>query len=341
MSKKVYYAGMDLHSNNVYCGIVDAQGKRVLGQRWGNDLPAILSGLKPYRKNIRCIALESTFNWYWLADGLMDAGYDIKLANPLAMGMYSAKKVTNDKTDAFWIAELLRLGILPTGYIFDRQTRGVRDLLRRRMLLVQLRTSTILSWQGLYQRHTGKSLTAQKLKSLTSDEAADLFDGEMEKANARLMHQQMEYLTQGILEIEQTALPWTHKIRSFKSLLDMPGIGKTLGLVITLETGDPKRFPNAGHYASYCRCVEAKAMSNDKPKGLNNSKCGNKYLSWAFVEAAHHARLHSDKARQYFDRKAARSHKIIAIKSLAAKLAKAAWHVMRYNLPFDENKLFN
>jgi len=340
MKKKVYYAGMDLHSNNVYCGIIDAQGKRVLSERWSNDLGVILQGLEAWGKHIACIAVESTFNWYWLVDGLMDAGYKVKLANPAAMTMYSAKKATNDKSDAFWIAELLRLGILPTGYIPDRQTRGLRDVLRRRMFLVQMRTGVILSLQGLHQRYTGRTIAGSKLKSLDADGVEALFAGRHEKFTARCLHEQMASLTQRIKDIEQMALPLMRQMPLFSHLLEMPGIGNILGMTIALETGDPKRFAHAGHYASYCRCVAAKAISNDKQKGQNNSKCGNKYLAWAFVEAAHHARLAHPKAQRYYDRKAARSHKVIAIKSLAAKLAKAAWHVMHDQTPFDENKLF-
>jgi hypothetical protein len=63
---------------------------------------------------------ESTFNWYWLVDGLMDLGYRVHLANPAAIQQYSGLKYTDDDSDALWLAEMLRLGILREGYIYPK-----------------------------------------------------------------------------------------------------------------------------------------------------------------------------------------------------------------------------
>ena len=101
------------------------------------------------------IAVESTFNWYWLVDGLMDAGYRVHLVNTSVVKKYEGLKYTNDKTDTFWLAHMLRLGILPTGYIYPKGLRPVRDLLRKRTQLVELRTTNILSIQNLWIRNTG------------------------------------------------------------------------------------------------------------------------------------------------------------------------------------------
>ena len=133
MTKKLM-AGIDLHSNNLVCGIVDAAGQHVFEKKLPCDLSAVLQALKPFQKRLKSIAVESTFNWYWLVDGLQDAGYDTQLANPAAMQQYSGLKQTDDKSDAFWLAEQLRLNILPTGHICDRKLRAVRDLLRRRLM---------------------------------------------------------------------------------------------------------------------------------------------------------------------------------------------------------------
>ena len=70
---------------------------------------------------------------------------------------------------------------------------------------------------------------------------------------------------------------------------ELPGLGKILGLTIALETDDAQRFADAGNFASYCRCVKSLRTSNGKKKGENNRKCGNQYLAWAFVAAAHFA----------------------------------------------------
>jgi transposase len=81
-------------------------------------------------------------------------------------------------------------------------------------------------------------------------------------------------------------------------------------------------------------------MSNGKQKGENNQKCGNKYLAWAFVEAANFSRRYDEHCGKWYDRKAAKTSTVIAVKALACKLAKAAWHVMATNTGYDEKRMF-
>ena len=126
----------------------------------------------------------------------------------------------------------------------------------------------------------------------------------------------------------------------YQVLQTMPGVGRILGLTIMLETVDPQRFAGPGEYASYCRCVDSRRMSNGKKKGENNSKCGNKYLAWAFVEAANFAQRHDLACRKFYDRKKAQANGIVATKALACKLAKAAWHMMSGNRPYDSGRIF-
>jgi transposase len=80
----------------------------------------------------------------------------------------------------------------------------------------------------------------------------------------------------------------------------LPGIGRILALTISMETGPIARFPQDGQYASYCRGVPSKKESIGNKKGENNEKCGNQYLAWAYVEAAHFARRYDAPCRQIF-----------------------------------------
>ncbi len=107
-----------------------------------------------------------------------------------------------------------------------------------------------------------------------------------------------------------------------------------------LETGEIERFESVGNFASYARCVQAKRMSNDKKKGEGNSKCGNKYLAWAFVEAANFAVRYNARIKRFHQRKTAKTNQIVATKAVAHKLARAAYHVMRERVPFDETRAF-
>jgi transposase len=332
--------GIDLHSNNVLCGLMDENGRRLLHKKLPCELTCILQLLQPYQEHIATIGIESTFNWYWLVDGLQDAGYHVALANPAGMKPYSGKKHTDDVSDAYFIAELLRLNLLPTGHIPDRQTRPVRDLLRRRMLLVQQRTTLILSFKSLNERTLGQRVPLARVKSMKAEEAQARFTAPADQLLSGEQITLMRHLTDSITKLERHILAVTGQTPAYHRLQEVPGIGKILGLTIALETGDPKRFADAGNFASYCRCVRSLRQSNTKKKGENNRKCGNKYLAWAFVEAAHFACRHHEQCRRFYDRKKQQTNPVIATKALACKLAKAAWHVMAENVPYDATRVF-
>jgi len=160
------YCGIDLHSTNSVVTVLNDQEEIVYEKRLPNDLAVICSALGPYREELAGCVVESTYNWYWLVDGLMDSGFTVKLAHPGAIRQYDGLKHGNDQSDARHLAQLLRLGILPSGHIYPREERALRDLLRRRLLLVHQRTMLKLSLQGLFTRHTGKRLSANQLGAL-------------------------------------------------------------------------------------------------------------------------------------------------------------------------------
>ena len=143
-----HYIGIDLHSNNHYISIIDESDNRIVEKRVKNNLADTLKIINPYKNSVHAIAVESTYNWYWLADGLIKEGYQVKLVNTVAVQQYSGLKYTDDKSDACWIAHLLRLNILPTGYIYPAPERGIRDLLRKRLQLVEDRVKHILRIQS-------------------------------------------------------------------------------------------------------------------------------------------------------------------------------------------------
>jgi transposase len=333
-------AGIDLHSNNVVIGIVDRDGKRVANRKVPCDLQEVVKVLAPYKKRLEQVAVESTYNWYWLVDGLRALNYPVVLANPAAMEQYNGIKHADDTNDAFFIAELLRLNILPTGYIYDAQLRPVRDLLRRRHKLVQQRTALMLSFKSLYVRTTGQDLALGELKELEVKQAQELYEHPANQLIAGMQIQHIEQLSQSIQKLEKVVLASARELPYYAKLETLPGVGKILAMVISMEVGDIKRFADAGNFASYCRAVEAQRTSNDKKKGQNNSKCGNKYLAWAFVEAANFARRYDEQCRKWFDRKAAKTSNVIATKALACKLAKAAWYLMAEATDFDPKRMF-
>jgi transposase len=335
------YTGFDLHSNNSYVGIINEDGGRLWMKKLRNDPSLISETLRLFKKDIEGIVVESTYNWYWLVDLLMEEGYRVHLANPSKIEQYSGLKHGDDESDAFWLAEMLRLKILPEGFIYPKEQRPLRDVLRKRGHLVRLRTSLIVSLQNILARNTGAKMKTNHLKSLKEDRVTPLLAGDDDLSLAgKVSKDAIDSLTRQITAIE-VALEKKIKLqRPYDNLLSLPGVGRVLGLTIMMETGPINRFADVGNYVSYCRKVPAARFSNDKKKGTNNRKNGNKYRSWAVAEAGELARRIDTDARAYYARKRKKTNAPIAHSALSNKLARAAYYIMRDGVPFMPEKTF-
>ena len=334
------YAGIDLHSNNSVIAVIDEQDRVVFQKRLPNELERILVALASFKQWLIGVVVESTYNWYWLVDGLMQAGYVVHLANPAAIVQYQGLKYSGDKHDARWLAHLLRLKILRVGYIYPREARAVRDLMRRRMQLVQTRSAQLACMHTQFTRSTASSPSSDALKRMLPEELATLLEEPNVASGVRANLEVVGTLNREIARLEREIIEQVRLAAQFTPLLSIPGIGRILALAIMLETGAIERFAKVGNFSSYARCVQSKRLSNDKKKGEGNSKCGNKYLAWAFVEAAHFAVRYNARIKRFYERKAAKTNKIVATKAVAHKLARAAYHVMRERVPFDETRAF-
>ena len=334
------YCGIDLHSNNSVVVILDEEDTVVYQKKLSNQIDVIVKQLSVFKDKIVAIAIESTFNWYWLVDGLQSQGYQVKLVNTAAVQTYSGLKHTDDKDDARWLAHLMRLNILPTGYIYPKEERAIRDLLRKRSQLVRQCTTNILSAQNILVRNATGSMSAYSLKTIELSKVDALIDD----ANIRLALKSNISIIQSLqsnIEAIEKAVYRQIKLRpEFQQLLSVSGMGKILGLTIMLETGSIDRFNKVGNYASYCRCVKSERLSNGKKKGENNRKNGNKYLAWAYIEAANFAIRYDDKIKSFYQKKKAKTNSVIATKAVAHKLARACFHIIKSEVPFNVNKAF-
>jgi transposase len=335
------YAGIDLHSSNNFVGVINDKDKILYGKRHANRLDDVLRVLDPFKDSLKGVVVESTFNWYWLVDGLQEHGYAVHLANPSAIKQYEGLKYTDDKWDSFWLAHMHRLGILAEGYIYPKEHRAVRDLLRRRLLFVRHRTSHILSLQSMISRNLGIKMTNNEIKKMKPADIEELFGCPNLVFMANNSVAAINFLKKIILDIEKKVKSQVKVRKEFSKLLTIPGIGNILGLTIMLEVGDIGRFPTVGDYSSYCRCVGSKRISNGKKKGENNKKNGNKYLAWAYVEAAQFCRRYCVKAQSFYQSKEAKTKPVVAIKALSNKLSRASYYIMRDQVAFDEDKLFS
>jgi transposase len=334
------YSGIDLHSNNNVTLVSDEQDRVLCRRRLPNELGAVLATLEPYRSSVAGVVVESTYNWYWLVDGLQAAGYRVILANTAAIKQYEGLKHSDDDSDAAHLAHLLRLGLIRPSYICPPAERALRDLARKRLQLSRRRTSHILAFENIVVRQTGGHINARAVKQL-EPEALQRF-GQLEEvelamaADLAVIHT----LSAQIDKLEARLLKRAKPRDEFKLLTTTPGIGEGLATTIMLETGTVERFAAVGNFASYARCVDAQRVSNGKKKGEGNVKNGNKYLAWAFIEAANFARRYCVKAKRFYERKRSRTNNIVATKALAHKLARACYHMLKEHQPFDVKRCF-
>lgn len=336
------YVAIDLHSNNSFLVVINELDKVLYQKRLSNDLEIILESLSPYRDGIEGIVVESTYNWYWLVDGLESSGYKVHLANTTAIQQYSGLKYTDDKDDAVWLARLLRLNILREGYIYPKESRGLRELLRRRLIFVQQQTACLLGIQSMITRYENVCLSGSKIKTLITEEDTILnyIKDKSVYLTAQAQLKVLRCIMEQIEELEKAILAQLKHDPKFHLVKTIPGVGPILGMTILLETGEIKRFKQVGNYSSYCRCVDSKRISNEKKKGENNTKNGNAYLGWAFIEAANAAIMHYPEIKKYYQRKLNKTMRVVALKTIANKLSRACYFILRDGVLFDMKQSF-
>ena len=334
------YSGIDLHSNNSVVAIIDEMGRTLYCKRLPNELAKVREALEPHRGELAAIAVESTYNWYWLVDGLQAAGYEVKLAHVAAMARYSGLKRRDDETDALELAQRLRLGNLPTGYICPRAEREVRDLGRRRLQLVRDRTRHVLAVENVQARETGTRMGANEVKRLDADAVEHFGLGADVTLGMQANVAVIQALNAEIAKLERRILKRVRPRPEYRLLKTVPGIGRVLAPIIMLEAGSMERFKAVGNFASYARCVDSQYTSNNKKKGEGNRRNGNKHLAWAFIEAANIAKRSCPQAKRFHERKRAKTNAVVATKALAHKLARASYHVLKRRKRFDAKRCF-
>src|SRR5215212_7543248 len=283
------YGGIDLHANNSVVVLLNDQDQVIYQKLLPNHLSAILEPFTLHHGEVKGVVVESTYNWYWLVDGLMEAGYHVHLANPAAMQQYNGLKYTDDHSDARWLAHLLRLGVLPEGYLYPKAQRPVRDLLRKRAHLVAQQTANVLSVQNIILRNTGARLSANRIKSVSQAEVDTLLPNADQALAVSSALAVLHCLAEQIKTVETRVRTRIQSTPLYELLQTVDGIGPILAQTILLETGAIGRFPSVGDSVSYCRCVDSTKVSNGKRKGQGNVKNGHPYLAWAYAEAAHFA----------------------------------------------------
>ena len=192
--------------------------------------------LEPYREELVAVGVESTYNWYWLVGRLQEAGDEVQLVNTAAIRQYEGLKHRSDEHEAFWIAHLMSLGILPTGTICPPGIRAVRDLLRKRLHLVRHRTSHLLSVQNPYARHQGVKVSGADIKSMELDRAGKDFSDAHLVLSLESSLSTIRHLGEWIVRLEGQVAKSLRLQPEFRLLQSVYRVGKVLAMTIALET---------------------------------------------------------------------------------------------------------
>ncbi len=320
--------GIDLHRRRSHIAVIDDEGTETLSRRIEND-PATFLELLAEIDGESEIALEATYGWEWLADLLCDAGYELHLAHPLRTKAIASARVKTDSVDARTLAQLLRADLLPEAYVAPRELRDLRDLLRHRIALTQMRSAlknrvhAMLARHGVQHGHSdlfGRAGTAflselalrqpprRRLDSLLA--LIGDFDREL-KATTR--------------EIDRRA----RRDERVDVLTQIRGVGPYTAMLVIAEVGEIARFPTARKLCAWAGLTPTVRSSDGRARLGHITRQGSRALRWAMVEAAQKAPLGRGPLRETFERIAKRRGRKIAKVAVARKVLTLCFYGLR------------
>lgn len=337
-----FYCGIDLHAKMMYVCLIDAAGKVVV-HRNVKACPEdfLMTVLSPRREDL-VVAVEATFNWYWLADLCRDYAVPFVLGHPLAMKAIHGGKTKNDKIDSEKIARLLRGGNFPEAFVYPRELRGTRDLLRRRNCFVRRRAMLMTHLRHLTSQHNlaalPQNLLAAKSRELIQGHFPDPSTQRSASADVAMLEAYTAQIRQLEAYLEEHAK--VQDAATFYRLQTIPGVGRILALVIMYEIGTLTRFPSVGDFLSYSRLVPGQHESAGKQYGSPGRKMGNSHLKWAFSEMSVMFLRECPAARPLVERLGKRHGKSKALSILAARLGRVCYRLLEREEPFDVERFF-
>ena len=337
-----YCCGVDLHARTMYVCIMDRDGKVRFHRNMKNDFALLVRALKPYRRSVS-VGVESTYNWYWLADGCQEAGIPFYLGHALYMKAIHGGKKKNDRVDSRTVADLMRSNYFPLAYAYPQEMRATRDLLRRRHRFVALRAEGYSHVQNTFSQQANFDISHDDVRRKTS--RRDI-PGRLDQLDLSLSVDcdldMIDALDATIRRIEKHI--WNqakdHDRKSLSILMTVPGVGQMLALTILYEIHTIDRFPSAQKLASYARLVKVDRSSDGKPArdGKSTRKIGNPHLKWAFSEIIVHAPRESHPIQRYYDRLQSKHAPGKAKGIMAHKFGIAVYYMLKNGEAFDERR---
>jgi transposase len=342
-SQHGFYAGIDLHARRLHLCVLDDKGQVIKDVNIAATPDPFLAAIAPYRHDL-VVGCGCMFAWYWLADLCQAEKVRLVVGHAYYMRLIHGAKAKNDKIDANKIARLLRGGNFPLSYVYPKGMRETRDLLRRRTWLVRHRAGLITHLQILNAQYNLPAFPKKLSHAgnrLQMDVAARFTDASVQKSAAADLAV-IDCLDEQIagLELYLTRAAKVDDVQTYHRLRTIPGVGPVLALILLYEIHDIRRFANQGQFLSYCRLVRCTHESDGKVVGSGGQKIGNAHLRWALGEAACLFLRSSERARAWKQKQARKRGEGKARAVLAARLARAVYHLWRKAEAFDEDRFW-
>lgn len=337
-----YSCGIDLHSRMMYICLMDKEGNILVHRNIrGNSFEYFMKLVEPYKDSLT-VCCECTFNWYWLADACLDAGIEFVLGHALYMNAIHGFKTKNDKTDSMQIAHLLRSNLIPPAYVYPREKRSVRSLLRKRISFVWKRSEILccLSMGVMTMGHEPLN-SGNKTRDRWLAELEEVYTDPIDKISMDASMHMVKQFDLIIEKLDQAIGGHTRSkyLTEYNTLKTVPGIGRMLALIILYEVDDISRFKSDQDFLSYCRLVKGTVASGGKIKGGKAGKIGNGYLKYAFHQAAVLGKGRNPEMKKYAQRLEAKKGKFLANSILACKYARAVYYMLKNKKVFEFEKL--
>ncbi len=332
--------GIDLHAMRMYVCVVDGCGNILFHRNLKTQSEELVRALRPFRERDLVVGVESTYNWYWLADCCEDQGVPFVLGHALAMKAIHGGKTKNDKQDSLKIAHLLRGGNFPTAYVYPRKMRAQRDLVRRRCYFTRQRAELQAHVRNTAAQYNLTVPSGQLRYHVHQDGLAESFPVEAARLTIEADLAMINALTQQITRLEKKLVEMARfdDPGMFFRLRAVPGIGDILALVILYEIGDLSRFRSAGQFLSYARLVPGQHTSAGKNYGSPGKRQGNPQLKWAFSEAVSLLLRESPAVKSAFAKLEKRHGRGKALSILGARLGRAVYLVLKRGDIFNEHQ---
>ena len=338
--KTKYGAFCDLHSSVTMVHIIDRKAKVKVHKEIASTPGAMMKIIKPFENDIS-VYVESTFNYYWVADLCEKKRIPFFLGHALYIKRARQGKHKDDDRDTHLMAGLARRDSFPLAYHYPSEMRSARDLFRRRMSFVTYRAGLYKRIQNVVYQHGYVDSVTEMLKKQQGRYA--ILTRFKDPTVALTVEKDISMIDKvdiiiNELEIEAKKKAIHYDPLAYRILTATPGIGDACALTILYEVHNVKRFSTVQDFSSYSRTVSAACESAGKRVGKGDSKIGNPTLCWVFHEITCHMQRFSPPIKLWYENLKKRKGPKCAKAIFAHKVSVAVYYMLKRKELFDENR---